>query len=77
MHRAESDALPKSNCTADSETDFHLRQEWEVALASGEVLFVPDGWELSMLNPAGTNSAGTQVVAMVNFGWEEHRYTCC
>jgi hypothetical protein len=76
-HRADSDALPKSDCPEKREADGSLRQEWEVALGSGEVLFVPEGWELSMLRPAGTRSAGTQVVAIVRFGWEEHSRRCC
>lgn len=57
--------------------DGSLRQEWEVAIKRGEVLFVPEGWELSMLQPTGTRDAGTLAVATVPFGWEDVRRNCC
>ena len=76
-HRVDSDAPPKSDCPVDGEINGSLRQEWEVALGSGEMLFVPEGWELSMLHLAGTRGAGAQVVAMVPFGWEDKSRNCC
>jgi tetratricopeptide (TPR) repeat protein len=59
-----------------------IRQTWEVpsgGFGSGEVLFVPEGWEISLLQPVGAEGAAGHrlAVATVPFGWEDTRRGCC
>ena len=78
--RADTDQSRKFECPdkyGELAADGTPRQEWEVALLSDEVLFVPEGWELSTMRAVGVTGAGTQVVATVPFGWEDWRRECC
>ena len=80
VFRADSSAPRQFNCPDDRDAlaaDGIPRREWEVALESGEVLFIPEGWELSALHPVGARGAGATVVAMVPFGWEYWNRECC
>ena len=53
------------------------KTEWELSLVVGELLFVPEGWEYSLLHPIGARGAGSSVVVTVPFGWEAGRRHCC